>query len=496
MMRTTGTLALADQSLLAHQAYVAGKWVDADDGSTFAVTDPATGEVLADVPDMTASETRRAIEEARVALAGWRASTAKERARILRRWADAMLENAEDLALLMTAEQGKPVRESLAEIAYAASFLEWFGEEGKRIYGDVIPTYDSNQRIVVIKQPVGVTVGITPWNFPAAMITRKAAPALAAGCTMVLKPAEQTPLSALALCVLADRAGLPAGVFSIITASAENAPVVGRELTANPSVRKLSFTGSTHVGKLLMQQCSEGIKRVSLELGGNAPFIVFDDADLEASVAGTLACKFRNAGQTCVSANRIMVQSGIYDKYVSELVKSVGALRVAPGGEPGSQVGPLIDEPALEKVERHVSDAVAKGGQVLLGGSRHPLGGTFFEPTVIVGVPDSSLACNEETFGPVAFISRFETEEEAMNRANDTQVGLAAYFYSRDISRGWRLAEGIEAGIIGINTPIISTELAPFGGVKQSGIGREGSKYGIEEWVEIKYLNYGNIGDL
>ncbi len=493
MPTTAELVGLRDGSLLCQRAYIDGRWVEADSGDTFPVTDPATGEVLGRVPHLGSAETRRALAGAGRALGDWRGRPARDRARILRRWSELMLEHVEDLARLMTAEQGKPLAEARGEIAYAASFLEWFAEEGRRVYGDTIPTYDPDHRLVVVKQPVGVTVGITPWNFPAAMITRKAAPALAAGCTMVLKPAEQTPLSALALAVLAERAGLPPGVLSVITTPEESVAEVGREMTASPLVRKLSFTGSTVVGKQLMAQCAAGVKKVSLELGGNAPFIVFDDADLESSVAGTVVCKFRNAGQTCVSANRILVQKGIYDRYVSALVDRVRRLRVAPGREPGAEIGPLIDDAALAKVQRHVDDAVTRGGELVLGGRRHDLGRTFYEPTVVVGIGDTSCIAREETFGPLAAVSVFETEEEAVRRANDTPAGLAAYFYSRDVARTWRVAEGLEYGIVGINTPLISTEVAPFGGVKESGLGREGSKYGIDDWLEIKYLNYGDI---
>jgi succinate-semialdehyde dehydrogenase / glutarate-semialdehyde dehydrogenase len=440
------------------------------------------------VPRMGAAETRRAVEAAAGAYAGWRARTARERARILRRWSDLMLANAEDLALLLTLEQGKPIAESRGEVEYAASFLEWFGEEGKRVYGDTIPPPSPDRRIVVLKEPVGVTAGITPWNFPSAMPTRKAAPALAAGCTMVLKPAEQTPLSALAVAVLAEEAGLPRGVLSVVTGAAEDAPAIGAELTSSPLVRKLGFTGSNEVGKLLMAQCAQGLKKISLELGGNAPFIVFDDADLEEAVAGTVLCKFRNSGQTCICANRIYVQEGIYDAYLERLVAAVARLTVGAGTDPEAKIGPLIDEPTLAKVERHVQDALAGGAELHAGGERHELGRTFFEPTVLTGVTARMAMSCEETFGPVAGLQRFSTEEGAVRAANDTPYGLAAYFYSRDVGRVWRVSEGLEYGIIGINTGFISTEVAPFGGMKESGIGREGSKYGIEEWLELKYL--------
>ena len=480
-------------ALLRDQAYVDGKWIDADSGETFPVLNPATGETVAEVPRLGAVETRRAIEAAERAFPAWRAKTAKERARILRRFSDLMLEHIDDLAVLMTTEQGKPLVESRAEVEYAASFLEWFGEEAKRVYGDTIPEPTPDRRILVTKQPVGVTAGITPWNFPAAMVTRKAAPALAAGCTMVLKPAEQTPLSALALCGLAEEAGLPAGVLSLVTGDAEDAPAIGGELTSNPSVRKLGFTGSTEVGKLLMRQCSDQVKKVSLELGGNAPFIVFDDADLDEAVAGAVLCKYRNSGQTCISANRMLVQEGIYDNFLDRFTGAVSKLRVGSGLEEGVNVGPLIDQPGLEKVERHVADAQERGAELLVGGSRHELGQTFFEPSVLTGVPaDAAMSC-EETFGPVAGIARFETEEEAIRIANDTPYGLSAYFFSREVGRIWRVSEALEYGIVGINTGFISTEVAPFGGVKESGIGREGSKYGIDEWVELKYLALGGI---
>jgi succinate-semialdehyde dehydrogenase/glutarate-semialdehyde dehydrogenase len=467
--------------------------VTADEGDTFAVTNPATGEVLAQVARMGGAETQQALAAAGAALPGWRGRTAGDRGRIMRRFADLMLENEDDLALLLTLEQGKPLFESHAEIKYAASFLEWFGEEGKRVYGDTIPQPLSDRRILVLKQPVGVTAGITPWNFPSAMVTRKAAPALAAGCTMVLKPAEQTPLSALAIGALAEEAGLPDGVFTIVTTDVAGAPEIGEEMTSNPAVRKLGFTGSTEVGKLLMAQCARGLKKVSLELGGNAPFIVFDDAELDEAIAGAIVCKFRNSGQTCISANRILVQDGIYDAFVDGLVGAVTKLTVGIGTDPDAKVGPLIEDAAVEKVERHVADALERGGELLAGGSRHELGHTFFQPTVITGVDAEAAMSNEETFGPVAGIARFSTEDEAIRIANDTPYGLASYFYSRDVGRVWRVSEGLEYGIVGVNTGFISTEVAPFGGVKESGIGREGSKYGIDEWLELKYLALGGI---
>ena len=458
---------------------------------TFAVTNPATGETLDELPRMGAVETARAIERAEAALPGWRALLAKDRARILRRWADLMREREDELARLMVLEQGKPIAEARAEVEYAAAFYEWFGEEAKRVYGDTIPTYAADRRVVVTKDPVGVTAGITPWNFPAAMPTRKSAPALAAGCTMVLKPAEQTPLSALAIARLGLEAGIPEGVFQIVTGDAGDAPEIGKEMTSNAAVRKLGFTGSTAVGKLLMAQCAAQVKKVSLELGGNAPFIVFADADLDEAIAGALVCKYRNSGQTCISANRIYVQDGVYDEFVARFVDAVGRLKVGNGLEPDTKVGPLIEQAAVDKVERHVADALDRGGELLLGGEG--LGGLFWQPTVITGVvPEAAMAC-EETFGPVAGIARFSTEEEVVRAANDTPYGLAAYYYTRDMGRIWRLSEALEYGIHGINTGFISTEVAPFGGIKESGIGREGSKYGIDEWLEIKYLSMGGV---
>jgi succinate-semialdehyde dehydrogenase/glutarate-semialdehyde dehydrogenase len=462
-----------------------------DSGDTFPVDNPATGETIAQVPRMGAAETRRAIERAEEALPKWRSMLAKDRARILRRWADLMMENVEGLARLLTTEQGKPLAESRTEIAYAASFYEWFGEEGKRVYGDTIPTYGSDRRIVVTKDPVGVAAGITPWNFPAAMPTRKSAPALAAGCTMVLKPAEQTPLSALAIAQLAVEAGLPEGVFQIVTGAAEDAPLIGGEMTSNHVVRKLGFTGSAEIGKLLMAQCAKQIKKVSLELGGNAPFIVFDDADLDEAVAGALICKFRNSGQTCISANRIFVQDGIYDEFVSRLVDEASKLKVGNGLEPDTKIGPLIEQSAVDKVQRHIGDAIERGGELLLGGES--VGGLFWQPTVITNVAAGAAMSCEETFGPVAGIARFTTEEQVVRDANNTPYGLATYYYTRDMARIWRLSEALEYGIHGINTGLISSEVVPFGGLKESGIGREGSKYGIEEWLEIKYLCMGGV---
>jgi len=477
--------------LLRRDAYVDGAWTGADDGARFAVTDPATGATLAEVPDMGAAETRRAIAAAEAAWPAWRAQTAKERAAVLRRWFDLQLQHQEALAQLMTAEQGKPLAEARGEVIYGASFVEWFAEEAKRVYGDTIPAPANDRRIVVIKQPVGVVAAITPWNFPIAMITRKCAPALAAGCPVVIKPAALTPLSALALAALAEEAGFPPGVLNVITS--RRAGEVGGELTANPAVRKLSFTGSTEVGKLLMAQCAGTVKKVSLELGGNAPFIVFDDADLDAAVAGAMASKYRNAGQTCVCANRILVQDGVYEAFAMKLAAAVASLKVGPGTEAGVSTGPLINAAAVAKVEEHIADAVDHGARVICGGSRHALGGTFFEPTILVDVTTSMKVAREETFGPMAPLFRFHQEAEAVAMANATEFGLAAYFYSRDIGRCWRVAEALEYGMVGINEGIISTELAPFGGVKESGLGREGSKYGLDEFVEVKYLCMGGL---
>jgi succinate-semialdehyde dehydrogenase/glutarate-semialdehyde dehydrogenase len=481
---------LKDKSLFRQQCYIDGAWVDADDKATLTVVNPATGVPVGTVPKMGVAETRRAIEAANAAWPAWRAKTAKERSNILRKWFELMMANQEDLAKLMTVEQGKPIAESRGEIAYGASFIEWFAEEGKRIYGDTIPTHAPDKRIVVIKQPIGVCAAVTPWNFPNAMITRKAGPALAAGCTMVIKPASQTPYSALALCELAERAGIPKGVLSVVTGSAGP---IGKELTTNPLVRKFTFTGSTEVGKLLMQQCASTVKKVSLELGGNAPFIVFDDADLASAVEGALASKFRNTGQTCVCANRIFVQDGVYDKFSKMLSEKVSQMKVGNGLEDGNLQGPLIDMKAVEKVEEHIEDALKKGAKLLTGGKRHAKGGQFFQPTVLAGVTTDMKVTHEETFGPVAPLYRFTTEEELLRLANNTEYGLASYFYSRDIGRIWRIAEGLESGIVGINVGIISNEIAPFGGIKESGIGREGSKYGIEEFVEVKYLCMGDV---
>jgi succinate-semialdehyde dehydrogenase/glutarate-semialdehyde dehydrogenase len=487
------SLKLNNTALFRQQCYINGEWVNADNKAALAVTNPADGSQLGTVPNMGAAETRRAIEAAHAAWPAWRAKTAKERAVILRRWFELIMANQQDLAMLMTAEQGKPLAEAKGEIAYAASFIEWFAEEGKRVYGEIIPQHHADKRLMVIKEPVGVCAAITPWNFPAAMITRKVSPALAAGCVIVLKPAEQTPYSALALAVLAEEAGISKGALNVVTG---DAPAIGGEMTANPLVRKLTFTGSTEVGKLLMRQCADTVKKISLELGGNAPFIVFDDADLDAAVQGAIASKYRNTGQTCVCANRILVQDSVYDAFAAKLVAKVKAFKVGNGMEAGVTQGPLIDMQALTKVESHIADAAAKGAKVLLGGKRHALGGTFFEPTVLKDVTTDMLLAREETFGPVAPLFRFKTEQDAVRIANDTEYGLAGYFYSRDIGRIWRVAEALECGMVGINTGIISNEVAPFGGVKQSGIGREGSKYGIEEFVQVKYLCIGGIDRL
>ncbi|TBV05541.1 NADP-dependent succinate-semialdehyde dehydrogenase [Stutzerimonas kirkiae] len=474
--------------LLRQQAYIDGTWQDADSGDRIDVNDPATGEIIGSVPKMGASETRRAIEAAARALPAWRALTAKERSGKLRRWFELVLENQDELARLMTLEQGKPLAEARGEIAYAASFIEWFAEEAKRVYGDTIPGHQADKRLIVIKQPIGVTAAITPWNFPAAMITRKAGPALAAGCTMVLKPASQTPFSALALAALAEQAGIPAGVLNVVTGSAGD---IGGELTSNSLVRKLSFTGSTEIGRQLMAECARDIKKVSLELGGNAPFIVFDDADLDAAVEGAIVSKYRNNGQTCVCANRLYVQAGVYDAFVEKLQAAVGKLKVGNGLEEGVTTGPLIDAKALAKVREHIDDAVAKGARVVSGGKPHALGGGFFEPTILTEVPREALVAREETFGPLAPLFRFDDEAEVIALANDTEFGLASYFYARDLSRVFRVAEALEYGMVGINTGLISNEVAPFGGIKASGLGREGSKYGIEDYLEIKYLCLG-----
>jgi succinate-semialdehyde dehydrogenase/glutarate-semialdehyde dehydrogenase len=484
-------ITLKNSSLLCSQCFINGQWKDARSGAVIDVTNPADGSVLGGVPDLAREEITAAIEAADAALPAWRARTAGQRATLLRRWHDLIMANQSDLAAIMTAEQGKPLTESTGEIAYAASFVEWFAEEGKRVYGDTIPTHQQGTRIVIVKEPVGVCAAITPWNFPSAMITRKAAPALAAGCVMLVKPAGQTPLSALALARLAERAGIPAGVFSVVTGKSS---VIGKAFTQNPIVRKLSFTGSTEIGRFLMRECADTVKKISLELGGNAPFIVFDDADLEAAVQGAMACKYRNSGQTCVCANRILVQNGIYDAFAAQFTEAVQSLQVGDGFLPGTQQGPLIDMRAVEKTESHIADAVSKGARLLTGGRRHPLGGTFFQPTVLAETTPAMRIASEETFGPVAPLFRFDTETQAIQMANDTEFGLASYFFSKDMGRIWRVAEGLEYGMVGINTGILSTAVAPFGGIKQSGIGREGSKYGMDEYLEIKYLCMGGLG--
>jgi succinate-semialdehyde dehydrogenase / glutarate-semialdehyde dehydrogenase len=483
-------VALNDARLFREAAYLDGAWISTSAHGTIAVDNPATGDVIGAVPKLGAAETKHAIEAAHRALPAWRGATAKERAQALRRWFELMMANQDDLARLMTTEQGKPLVESRGEVAYAAAFVEWFGEEAKRVYGDTIPQHQADKRIIVMKQPIGVAACITPWNFPLAMVTRKTAPALAAGCTVVLKPASQTPFSALALAELAERARIPHGVFNVVTGSATE---IGGELTSNPIVRKLSFTGSTATGKLLMAQCAGTVKKLALELGGNAPFIVFDDADLDAAVEGAIASKYRNSGQTCVCANRLLVQDGIYDSFARRLAEAVGRLRVGPGLDPGVEQGPLIDDRAIAKVEEHVRDATSKGARVLVGGQRHRLGGRFFEPTVLTDATPAMTLAREETFGPVAPLFRFVTDEDAIALANDTEFGLACYFYGRDIRRIWRAAEALEYGIAGINTGLISTEVAPFGGMKESGLGREGSKYGIEEFLEVKYVCLGGL---
>jgi len=483
-------ISLKDPTLFRQACYIDGGWVKARAGAAINVDNPATGEIVGVVPRLSAADARGAIGAAARAFPEWRSRTGKERAAVMRRWFDLMMAHQEDLARLMTIEQGKPLAESRGEVAYAASFLEWFGEEAKRVYGDTIPGHQRDKRIVVLKQPIGVVACITPWNFPLAMITRKAGPAIAAGCTVVLKPASQTPFSALALAELGERAGLPKGVLNVVTGSAQE---IGGELTSNSDVRKLSFTGSTATGKLLMAQCAGTVKKISLELGGNAPFIVLDDADLDAAVEGAMASKYRNTGQTCVCANRILVQDGVYDAFTATLAGAVKTLRPAPGLEEGATQGPLIDDRAVQKVEEHIADALGKGARVVTGGRRHARGGRFFEPTVLADVTPSMLVAREETFGPVAPLFRFRTDEEAIALANDTPFGLAAYFYGRDLGRVWRVAEALEVGIVGVNTGLISTEVAPFGGVKESGLGREGSKYGIEEFLEIKYVCFGGI---
>ena len=484
-------LNIKDSALLREAAFIDGAWCAADDGAKVRILNPANGALVGEVPLMRASETRRAIEAAARAQPLWARKTAKERAVILRKFAELMIAHTDDLAVIMTAEQGKPLAEAKGEVAYAASFIEWFAEEGKRAYGDVIPTFRADSRLLVLRQPVGVAAAITPWNFPAAMITRKLGPALASGCAFVSKPAPQTPFSALALAELASRAGVPAGVFSVVTGDAE---AIGGELTANSLVRKLSFTGSTAVGKKLLAQCAGTVKKVSMELGGNAPFIVFDDADIDAAVQGAMASKYRNTGQTCVCANRFYVQAGIYDEFARRLIKAVATLRVGDGLAGPTEQGPLIDARALAKVKAHIEDAVGKGASIACGGKSHALGGNFFEPTVLVGVTPAMRVAREETFGPVAPLFRFDTEEDVIKMANDTEFGLAAYFYTRDLARSWRMQEALEYGIVGVNTGLFSTEVAPFGGIKESGLGREGSRYGIDDYTELKYVCVGGLG--
>ncbi|MEN9315127.1 MAG: hypothetical protein RIS35_1520 [Pseudomonadota bacterium] len=474
--------------LLRREGYIDGQWVGADSGRTFPVTNPASGATIVEVADMGAAETRRAIDAANRALPAWRSKTAKERGAILRRWFDLIVAHTDDLALLMTTEQGKPLAEARGEVTYGASFIEWFAEEAKRAYGDIVPTFAPDRRVLVMKQPIGVCAAITPWNFPIAMITRKCAPALAAGCTVVAKPAEATPLSALALAELAAQAGFPPGVFNIVVGDGDKSPEIGLEMCTNPVVRKVSFTGSTEVGRILLRQSADTVKKLSLELGGNAPFIVFDDADLDAAVDGAIASKYRNAGQTCVCANRIYVQDGVYEAFAEKLAEKVAQFKVGAGIEPGVTIGPLIEPAAIEKVESHIADALSKGAKLAAGGKRHPLGGLFFEPTILTGVTSEMRVAREETFGPVAPLFRFKTDDEAIAMANDTEFGLAAYFYARDVGRIFRVAEALESGMVCVNSGILSTEVAPFGGVKQSGLGREGSKYGIDEYLEIKYL--------
>ena len=485
------TAMLSDPTLLKKYAYLNGEWCGADAAASFAVINPATGATLAEVPDMAAAETRRAIEAANAVLPAWRSRPAKERSLLLRAWFELILANADDLARLITAEQGKPLKEAHGEVLYGASYLEWFAEEAKRVYGETIPAPTAGQRYVVIRQPVGVVAAITPWNFPLAMITRKAGPALAAGCTMVLKPAEATPLSALALAELAERAGIPAGVINVLTTSSGER--VGDELVANPLVRKLSFTGSTATGKHLLRGCADTVKKVSMELGGHAPFIVFDDADIEQAIAGAMASKFRNTGQACVCANRFIVQDGVYDQFAVALIAAVQALRVGDGATDAVDQGPLIDEAAVQKVSEHVSDAVAQGAILACGGKRHALGGTFFEPTVLTEATAVMQIASEETFGPVAPLFRFKTEDEAIALANATSAGLAAYFYSNDLNRVWRMAEALEYGMVGINSGVLSSEAIPFGGIKESGLGREGSRHGLDDYIELKYLSFGGI---
>ena len=487
------TLHLKDMTLLKNKGLIGGQWVDAESGKRFAVTDPASGATVVEVADMGRAETKRAIDAAAAALPGWRAKTAKERSAILRRWNDLLIAHADDLAMLMTIEQGKPLAEARGEVLYGASFVEWYAEEGKRAYGDWIPTVSNDRRLLTIKQPIGVCAAITPWNFPLAMITRKVAPGLAVGCSFVIKPAEATPLTALAAVFLAEQAGIPAGVLNVVVGDGDKSPEIGLEMCTNPTVRKVSFTGSTEVGRILLRQSADTVKKLSLELGGNAPFLVFDDADIDAAVEGAIASKFRNAGQTCVCANRIYVQDGVYDEFARKFAAKVGQMKVGAGVEPDVLIGPLIEPAAVEKVERHVSDAVSQGAKVLLGGKRHERGGLFFEPTVLTEVTRVMVVSREETFGPLAPLIRFSTEQEAIELANDSEFGLAGYFYSRDIGRVIRVAEAMECGLVGVNAGVIANEAVPFGGVKQSGLGREGSRYGMDDYLEIKYVCLGGI---
>ena len=487
------TLHLKDMTLLKNKGLIGGQWVDAESGKRFAVTDPASGATVVEVADMGRAETKRAIDAAAAALPGWRGKTAKERSAILRRWNDLLIAHADDLAMLMTTEQGKPLAEARGEVLYGASFVEWYAEEGKRAYGDWIPTVSNDRRLLTIKQPIGVCAAITPWNFPLAMITRKVAPGLAVGCSFVIKPAEATPLTALAAVFLAEQAGMPAGVLNVVVGGGDKSPEIGLEMCTNPTVRKVSFTGSTEVGRILLRQSADTVKKLSLELGGNAPFLVFDDADIDAAVEGAIASKFRNAGQTCVCANRIYVQDGVYDEFARKFAARVGQMKVGAGVEPDVLIGPLIEPAAVEKVERHVTDAVSQGAKVLLGGKRHERGGLFFEPTVLTEVTRAMVVSREETFGPLAPLIRFSTEQEAIELANDSEFGLAGYFYSRDLGRVIRVAEAMECGLVGVNAGVIANEAVPFGGVKQSGLGREGSRYGMDDYLEIKYVCLGGI---
>ncbi len=487
------TLALKQTSLLKSQGYINGQWVPAESGRTFSITNPANGGVLIEIADMGRADTKRAIEAAQAALPAWKKRTAKDRSNLLRKWFELLVANADDLALLMTSEQGKPLAEAKGEVMYAASFVEWFAEEGKRTYGDLVPTVSNDRRLLTMKQPIGVCAAITPWNFPLAMITRKVAPGLAVGCTFVIKPAEATPLTALAAVALAEQAGIPAGVINIIVADGDKSSEIGLEMCESPIVKKVSFTGSTEVGRILLRQSATTVKKLSLELGGNAPFIVFDDADLDAAVEGAIASKYRNAGQTCVCANRIYIQDSVYDAFAKKFVEKVSKMKVGAGIESGVVIGPLIDNSAVEKVKAHIADAIAKGGKLVLGGKPHALGGLFFEPTVITEVTSQMIVAREETFGPVAPLFRFSSEDEVIAMANDSEFGLAAYFYARDIGRIFRVAEALESGMVGVNAGVIANEATPFGGVKQSGLGREGSKYGVDEYLEVKYVCLGGI---